>query len=181
MGFLTGTFLVFLLSLTTVPDYPADFAILWPLLVGGDVLHSVAILLANPVTMIITWIIVGVVISPFSTTRWNTSRTTLWLGVYIAIATLSSSLLQDSSLWTGDRDARNLFLVAEFIVSLIIAQIALLSGIPFSEYIIRKKRGSDPPIPEEIKTECECGAVFSSKPILCAICGRKLDYGESDS
>ena len=181
MGFLVGAFLAVLLSPITVPDYPVEFSTLWPLLVGGDILHSGTILLANPVVLISIWLTVGVVISPFSTTRWNTIRTTIWLGVFVASTTLSSSLLQDASLWTGDRDARNLFLVMEFIVSLIVVQISLVTAVPLSEIIVRRRRGADPPIPEEIKTVCECGAVFSSKPILCAVCGRELNQGEGDS
>jgi hypothetical protein len=176
-GFLSGTFLSIWLVTSTTPDYPAEIAILWPILVGGDLLHSLALLQANPIIMISIWVVVGVIISPFSTSRWNTIRTSMWMGVIVALTTISSSLLQDPSIWMGDMDARNVFLVSEFAVSLLLAQLSLFSAVPLSEVITNRRKEQDPPIPEEIRTVCECGAVFKSKPVLCAYCGRELNYG----
>ena len=126
---------------------------------------------------ILTWVIVGLVISPFSKKGWNTFRTVLWGGLILGFMSLVSLILLNADFWTSP--TRNIDLLYHFITSILVSLCALPSAIPMTLVIDRIRKQSEMPIPEKIETSCECGAVFKSNPLMCSECGKQLRERES--
>ena len=170
-----STAIVLLLGLAQ-PAYPEPFSVVWFLLAGSSALQST---LFNPLTpmlvvlYIMSWIIIGLVIGPFSKPGWNTVRSALWVGLIHALLALTSLLLLDSEFWGSA--SRNFDLLSQFTISLILSLLTLPSALPTAIIIEKLGRQAEPPIPSKIETICECGAVFKSNPMMCSECGRTLN------
>ena len=126
---------------------------------------------------ILTWVVVGLVISPFSKKGWNTLRTALWGGLFMGILSLVSLILLNADFWTSP--SRNIELLYHFVVSILVSFSALPSAIPATIVIERIRKQSEEPIPEKIETSCDCGAIFNSNPLICSECGTQLRELES--
>lgn len=170
-----STAIVIMLGLAQ-PAYPEPFSMIWFLLAGSSALQST---LFNPLTpivvvlYIVSWVIIGLVIGPFSRPGWNTVRSALWVGLIHAILALISLLFLDSEFWGSAN--RNIDLLSQFMTSLILAILTLPSAFPTAMIVDRLGRQAEPPIPSRIETVCECGAVFKSNPMICSECGRTLN------
>ncbi|MHA2119028.1 MAG: hypothetical protein ACW98J_08910, partial [Candidatus Thorarchaeota archaeon] len=93
--------LVFMLS-QSQPAYPPEVASIWVLLAGSYSLSQSYLALFNPLVVVsymLVWLIMGLVIAPFSKSGWNTVRTAVWTGVWISIWTLTSTLLLNPAFW----------------------------------------------------------------------------------
>jgi len=167
--------IVILLGLAQ-PAYPDPFNMIWFLLAGSSALQST---LFNPLTpmlvvlYIVSWVIIGLVIGPFSKPGWNTVRSALWVGLIHAVLALMSLLFLDSEFW--DSASRNFDLLSQFVMSLILSVLTLPSALPIAMIVDRLGRQAEPLIPSKIETICECGAVFKSNPLICSECGRTLN------
>ncbi|MGY5855957.1 MAG: hypothetical protein RTS72_05105 [Candidatus Thorarchaeota archaeon] len=170
-----STVIVILLGLAQ-PAYPDPFSLVWFLLAGSSALQSTLFHPLTPMLVIlylISWIIIGLVIGPFSKPGWNTVRSALWVGLIHALLALISLLFLDSEFWGSA--SRNFDLLSQFAASLILSLLALPSAFPISMIIDKLGRQAEPPIPSKIETICECGAVFKSNPMICSECGRTLN------
>jgi len=94
--------------------------------------------------------------------------------VFISVFAIASTFLLEPSLWTGDRDARNIYLVLQFAGGIACSLLSLVSSIPLTTLLQKARREADVPPPIKIETVCQCGAVFKSAPLMCAECGRSL-------
>ena len=170
-----STVIVILLGLAQ-PAYPDPFSRIWFLLAGSSALQST---LFNPLTpmlvvlYIVSWVIIGLVIGPFSKPGWNTVRSALWVGLIHAVLALMSLLFLDSEFWGSA--SRNFDLLSQFVLSLILSVLTLPSALPTAMIVDRVGRQAEPQIPSKIETICECGAVFKSNPLICSECGRTLN------
>jgi len=172
-----GSFLLAILLGIPEPIYPEPFNIAWMLLAGSEALAATASLGLTSVIIpyLITWLVVGFLIGPFSRVGWNTLRSTLWVGFVLAIFALASELLLNPGFWILEVNPdRNYDLLILFISSLIIALLSLPTALASSYLTNRLGQQAEPEVPIKIETICECGAVFKSKPMLCAECGRSL-------
>ena len=166
--------IVYLLGLTQ-PLYPEPFSMFWILLEGSSALQTTFSLIFNPsytLGCIISWIIIGLIIGPFSKAGWNTVRSTMWVGLIIAIISLASMLLLHPAFW--GLSSRNVELLYQFASSMLTALLSLPSAIPTALIVNKLSQQSELPVPTKIETKCECGAVFQSKPMMCSECGRSL-------
>lgn len=176
LAVIVGSIVIVILLGLAQPAYPEPFSMIWFLLAGSSALQST---LSNPLTPMIvvlyisSWVIIGLVIGPFSKPGWNTVRSALWVGLIHAIFALISLLLLDSAFWGSA--SRNLDLLSQFIISLILSILTLPSALPTAMIVDRLGRQAEPPIPSKIETVCECGAVFKSNPMICSECGRTLN------
>jgi len=174
VGSLFGTFFAttFFMHPTS---YPEPFNIAYFVLNGAYVLEqTIQTILAGEylLEILIIWIAIGVVISPFSRSEMNAIRTCLWLGVMIASLAVASVLLTDSGFWTSPD--RNITLLLIYLSTVIVAFLPLITAVPIA-LVVKKIRKEEEIIPpSKIETVCECGAVFRSIPLICAECGRKL-------
>jgi len=179
IGSIVGAwFLVMLLAVEPVP-YPIPFDSIWILLAGCQNLQQTVPHLLDPDTTVgflVTWIVIGAVIAPFSKSYWNAVRTSVWTGVMIGVLSLSSILVLDPAFWTSP--SRNWDLVVLFGTSIIVGLLSLIAALPSVRLIDLALRETERPPPEAIQAVCECGAVFKSRPLLCSECGRRL--GESE-
>jgi len=179
LGALLGSCLiVWLLALPRIL-YPNPFDMIWFLLAGSAALQTTAAGLLNVSTTLVyftVWLIIGLAIIPFSKSNWNSLRTSMWTGVFLALFTTMSVVLLDSLFWTSA--ARNARLIEFFATCLLFAPLALAAAVPVRVSVIRLRR-KEAQIPENIETVCECGAVFKSKPMLCSECGRVLAASDS--
>lgn len=169
-----STLIVMLLSLPQ-PAYPEPSGVVWFILLGSSTLQSTFSYILNPSVVfayLVSWIVVGLIIGPFSNAGWNTIRSALWVGLIHAILALASLLLLNPAFWGAP--SRNFDLLYQFTTSLFVSLLALPSALPTAMLIRRIRKKSDPPVPIKIETTCECGAVFKSKPMLCSECGRQL-------
>ena len=179
MATLIGSALLILLLNQSQPAYPHEVASLWVLLAGSYSLSQSYAALFNPLTLgsyILVWLIMGLVIAPFSKSGWNAVRTAVWTGVWISIWALTSILLLNPAFWSDA--SRNWTLLLLFTSTIVAANITLLSAYPITRLIKMAHRERELPIPEKIETICECGAVFKSKPLVCSECGRT--FSEED-
>ncbi|TFG34697.1 hypothetical protein EU527_01870 [Candidatus Thorarchaeota archaeon] len=170
--------IVVLLGLSEV-EYPAPYDIVWFILEGNNALQSTfqGLLTTSYIpAYIITWVIVGIIITPFSKRGWNTVRSALWVGIIQGIFTLLSIVLVSPEFW--DSPTRNISLIYKFALSVIVSLSSLISAYPLSILIERVRRQKEPPIPNKIETRCICGAVFKSNPLICSECGTILRYSE---
>lgn len=160
------------------PPYPEPFSMIWFFLIGSSSLQSTFsnILDSSVVLMYMgSWVIIGLIIGPFSKAGWNTVRSAVWVGLIHAILALASLLLLDPSFWDITiNPARNIELLYQFATSFLVALLALPSALLSAMIINRLRKQIDPPVPIKIETICECGAVFKSKPMLCSQCGKRL-------
>ena len=173
-----GSTVITLMLGLSQPLYPEPFTSIWFFLLGSSTLQStLSVLLDSNVvfTYLVAWVLIGLIIGPFSRVGWNTVRSTLWVGLIHAIFALSSLLLLDPSFWDVTiNPARNIDLLYQFATSSIVALFALPSALLSAMIINRLRRQIDTPIPTKIETVCKCGAVFKSKPILCSECGTRF-------
>ena len=177
LAVVVGSFLLAILLGLPDPVYPEPFNIAWMLLVGSEALAATASLSLTSVIVpyLITWLIIGFLIGPFSRAGWNTFRSVLWVGFVLAILALASELLLNPGFWILEVNPdRNYDLLILFISSLIIALLSLPTALVSSYLTNRLGQQAEPEVPIKIETICECGAVFKSKPMLCAECGRSL-------
>jgi hypothetical protein len=178
LGVLVGSYVLVVTVPIAQPSYPALYDSMWILLAGCQALQSTIQqfgALENILWFIITWLVIGVIASPFSDSKWNAVRTSVWVGILITLFSLASLLLINPEFWYSE--TRNWELLLQLIVSILTSFISLLSSIPSVMLIIKIKEGSEAPLPQKIETICECGAVFKSRPMICSECGKKLyDY-----
>ncbi|MFW9768745.1 MAG: hypothetical protein ACFFF9_06725 [Candidatus Thorarchaeota archaeon] len=175
MAVVVGSTLIVWLTNLTQPTYPEPFDVIWMLLIGSSTLQSTLSFITdvnNVLAFLASWIVIGVIIGPFSKFGWNTVRSVLWVGFIHAILSLASLLLLNPAFW--EMSSRNFELLYQFATSMIVALLALPSALLSALLIKRIRTQTDPPIPVKIETICECGAVFKSRPMLCSECGRKL-------
>ena len=170
-----STVIVILLGIAQ-PAYPEPFSMVWFLLAGSSALQST---LFNPLAPMLvglyisSWLIIGLVIGPFSKPGWNTVRSAIWVGLIHAVLALISLLFLDSEFW--DSASRNFDLLSQFVTSLILSLLTLPSALPTALIVDRLGRQAESPIPSKIETICECGAIFKSNPLICSECGRTLN------
>jgi len=185
IGIIIGSFsLVTLAGLnSSQPPIPDPFNTLWFLLNGSWVFQSTLQELFNQTlvtSLLLSWLIIGIVISPFSRKGWNLLRSTLWVGVFLAIFALMFQIFENPSFWDVNLNpTRNYDLLFQFITSIIVSLFALPSAIPITLVIEKAQQTKDPPIPNKIETICDCGAVYKSKPLICSECGRILRTPEN--
>ncbi|MGY5857916.1 MAG: hypothetical protein RTU63_01000 [Candidatus Thorarchaeota archaeon] len=180
IGILIGS--VTIVILLSIPDtmYSWPYSSMWFILGGSSALKSSFDGFLNQSTIlgyILTWVIVGLVISPFSKKGWNTLRTALWGGLILGILSLASVILLNADFWTSP--TRNIDLLYHFVISILVSFCAIPSAIPTTIVIDRIRKQSEEPIPEKIETSCDCGAVFKSNPLICSECGKQLREHES--
>jgi hypothetical protein len=177
MAVIIGSTIIVILFGLTQPAYPEPFNMVWFLLAGSSALQSS---LFNPLTpvlvvlYIVSWLIIGIVIGPFSKPGWNTVRSALWVGLIHAVFALISLLFLDSEFWGSA--SRNFDLLSQFGTSLMLSILTLPSAVPTAMIFDRLGRQAEPPVPSKIETTCECGAVFKSNPIICSECGRTVNF-----
>lgn len=175
IGVLLGAFAIVVLGGVVNPTYSWPYSTIWIILSGSSVLKSTIDGISDPSTIlgyILTWIIIGVVVAPFSKKGWNTLRSAIWVGIILGILSLASVLLLNPDYWTSP--TRNLDLVYHFVMSISISLFAIPSAVPTTLVIHRLRKQAEAPIPEKIETSCECGAVFKSNPLICSECGKQL-------
>jgi hypothetical protein len=180
IGLLIGSVTIVLLLGIPDPVYSWPYSSMWFILGGSSALKSSIDGFLNPSMVlgyILTWVIVGLVISPFSKKGWNTLRTALWGGLFLGILSLVSVILLDATYWTSP--TRNIDLLYHFVTSILVSLCAIPSSIPATIVIDRIRKQSEEPIPEKIETSCECGAIFKSNPLICSECGKQLRERES--
>lgn len=160
------------------PAYPEPFNTIWFILDGSWSLQSTIQGLFNYPTAaayLISWIIIGMIIAPFSRKGWNTLRSALWVGVFLAIFALISLLLKNPSFWdVALNPMRNYALVIQFAMSMVASLFVMISALPITAAVEMVRRTAEPPIPGKIETVCQCGAVFKSNPLICSECGAIL-------
>ncbi len=118
------------------------------------------------------WAIAGIAIALFSTSKADSIRTMLWSGGCVFILLIVGVFILDPAYWNSTD--RNLFLLIWLVRSVLTAPVALVSAIPL--IVLRKKlvHEEETAPPEKIETSCVCGAIFKSKPLMCAECGRQM-------
>lgn len=157
------------------PIFSWPFSSVWFILSGSSALNATFENILDSELIIgyfVVWIIIGLIIAPFSKKGWNTLRTTLWAGFILGIFSLANLLLENPDFWTSP--TRNLELVYHFLTSIFVSLLAIPSAIPTTIAKERLMRQAEDPIPDKIETTCECGAVFKSNPLICSECGRQL-------
>lgn len=180
IGIIIGSFsLVTLAGLnSSQPPLPDPFKALWFLLNGSWVFQSTLQELFNQslvTSLLLSWLIIGIVISPFSRKGWNLLRSVLWVGVLLTIFALMFQILENPSFWDVNLNpTRNYDLLFQLVTSIVVCLFALPSAIPITIAIEKVQQTKDPPIPDKIETKCECGAVYKSIPLICSECGRTL-------
>lgn len=175
LGSIIGAIVIVVLLNLAQPAYPSPYDTIWFLFEGSSALQSTVQGLFDLNTIsayIITWLVIGVCISPLSRRGWNTVRSVVWIGIIQGIFALVSLLFYNPGFW--ELPTRNFSLVYQFSTSLVVSLLALLSAYPLSILIQRVRRQSETPIPDKIETRCVCGAVFKSNPIICSECGAVL-------
>ena len=172
VGALLGSSVIVILLALPPTEYPSPIGtsrLTMPVASATGLLSSTTWIL-----YVMVWIAIGLVTAPFAKSEWNAVRTALWVGVFISIFAVSSALLLDPSLWTLDRDARNVYLALQFASGIGYSLLSLVSAIPLAILLQKARRKADVPPPIKIETICECGAIFKSAPLMCAECGRVL-------
>jgi hypothetical protein len=178
-AFIGSWLLVFILNLSQ-PAYPQELIFLWGFLTGSQYLSHTYTVLSDPFTLVsylLVWLIMGLIVAPFSKSGWNSVRTAIWAGVWISIWAVTSILLLNPEFWSDPN--RNWSLLILFTSTIMTASITLLSAYPVTRIIRLAFRERELPIPERIEARCQCGAVFKSKPIVCSECGRTFSYEHS--
>lgn len=160
------------------PAYPEPFNMIWFILDGSWALQSTIQGLFNFPTAaayLISWVIIGTIIAPFSRKGWNTLRSALWVGVFLTIFALISQLLRDPLFWDiALNPMRNYAIVYQSAISMVASLFVMITALPITAAIERMRGTAEPPIPVKIETVCQCGAVFKSNPLICSECGAIL-------
>ncbi len=180
LGAVLGASLISYLIAPNPRVYPDPFGLLGFLLDGSRILEiTFEIFLTNGqvLEIIVTWLVIGIILFPFSKTASNTIRTSLWLGVVLATFSIASILLTDAGFWSSPE--RNVALLMLYVRLIISSLLPLLSAVPLVWIGKRIRKESETVAPAKIETTCECGAVFKSKPMICALCGRTLIQSSS--
>ncbi|TFF92087.1 hypothetical protein EU545_02040 [Candidatus Thorarchaeota archaeon] len=175
IGVVVGTASLVLLLGVTPPIYPEPFQAMAFLLFGGELLEeTIPAILSIPemVPYLATWLLIGAIISVFSQRGWNTVRSVLWVAFISGLLSLVSTVLILPSFWSSP--SRNLDLIILFSRMILVSMLTLPSAYPLTLLKERMRRRAEKPIPKAIESQCECGAVFRSNPILCSECGRIL-------
>ncbi|MFX1266073.1 MAG: hypothetical protein ACFFCK_01490 [Promethearchaeota archaeon] len=178
-GSVTGAWLLVILLAPDPVPYPSPFDTVWILLAGCERLQQSVPHLLDPNTIVaylVSWLAIGVIIAPFSKSHWNAVRTSVWVGVIIGILSLTSILVLDPAFWASA--SRNWDVVVLFSTSIIVGLLSLVTALPLVKLISLAQRETKLPPPESIRTTCECGAVFKSRPMLCSECGRHFNDRE---
>jgi len=175
LGTVIGAVLIVILLGPSQPSYPAPYDKVWFIFAGSNALQTTPyglLKFSTSITFLITWIVIGIIIAPFSKKGWNTVRSAIWIGIFQGIVVLASLLLTNPEFWSAS--TRNLELVYIFATSLLVSLCSLISAYPMSILLVRARKQSEAPIPQMIETRCQCGAVFKSKPLICSECGTVL-------
>jgi hypothetical protein len=178
-GIIIGSFVIVTLASIPKPPYPSPYDALWILLAGCQALQITGqqlLTVEHIPWYIITWLLVGIVTSPFSDSHWSAVRTATWVGVLITLFALVSLLLLNPAFWLSD--TRNWELVIQLATSVVTSFLSLISSVPLVLLISKIQQQSEPPVPEKIETICECGAIFKSRPLICSECGKVLHNRE---
>ncbi len=174
-GAIIGAIMITSLLGLAQPNYSPPYDMVWFIFIGSSALHSTLsglLDITSTAAYLITWLVLGIIIAPFSKRGWNIVRSALWIGIILGILKLGSVLLVNPEFWTAA--TRNLNLVYIFSTALLISLLSLMSAAPLSIILDRYKKQSEPPIPDKIETRCQCGAVFKSNPLICSECGAVL-------
>jgi hypothetical protein len=180
LGIVVGSYLIVALVGLSPPEppYPSPLNLIWAIFVGSQALKSTLQTIFQgqvAVLYLATWLLIGLVIAPFSRKGWNTVRTAVWVGVTLAIMALIGQLFENPTYWDITLNPlRNYDLIYQFSISLVTSLLTLLSAIPLTIAIDRARQTGELPIPEKIETRCNCGAVFKSSPLICSECGAIL-------
>ncbi|MFX1560246.1 MAG: hypothetical protein ACFFBL_06645 [Promethearchaeota archaeon] len=180
IAIIIGSFAIMHLLGLGEPSYPEPFNLIGFLLAGSNALQNTLfgpLTIALVVQYIAVWLLIGLIIGPFSKAGWNTVRSALWAGLMLAIFALVSLLLLDPDFWSSE--TRNFDLLSQFVTSMILSALTLPTALPTAMLFDRLGQQAEPPIPTGIETVCECGAVFKSNPLLCSECGRTLKSGDN--
>ncbi|MFW9907108.1 MAG: hypothetical protein ACFFEF_00925 [Candidatus Thorarchaeota archaeon] len=137
-------------------------------------METPGILLAGvqSIRIVLLWFCVGIITAPFARSEWNQVRSLVYVGVILGILSLSGMLLQDPSFWA--MADRNYVLLLMFVSGTVSSLISLIAALPLVLAFKQIRKSADIAPPDGIETVCECGTVFKSKPMLCAVCGRIL-------
>lgn len=177
---MAGSITLVLLLGATPPTYPSPFDQISYLLSGARLLLDTVpgfTSVGTVVPYVLSWLLIGVIASIFSTRGWNTVRTLLWSSLVSGLlVVISEALLND--FWNSP--SRNLDLVVLFGQMATFSMIALLTAYPLTLIKEMALRKSEDPIPDRVETTCECGAVFRSNPLICSECGRILREKSTD-
>jgi hypothetical protein len=185
IGFIVGSYsLVYLAGVfPPQPSYPEPFSTIWFLFSGSWAFLSTLQEIFNQSvigSLLISWLIIGIVIAPFSQKGWNVLRSTLWVGCFLFIFAVIFQILENPFFWDVSLNpTRNYDLLFQFITFQVVSLFALPSAIPISIVIERVRQTGESPLPNHIETVCECGAVFKSNPLICSECGRILRRPEN--
>lgn len=180
---LLGSYLAVALMQVSVPEYPSPFDTIGFLIAGGATLNSAISVILNSnviITYISIWFIAGIIAGIFSVSEGNTIRTALWIGGIIGVLSVLSAFLQNPSMWFGDMVERNSFLLAQFIQAIPTALLSVPTAVLVAHIKGKLLTETEPEPPKQIRTVCECGAIYKSKPMLCAECGRVLHGSDTD-
>lgn len=175
IAIMTGSVIIVILHNIQNPVFSWPYSSVWFILSGCSTLNATFQNILEPELIfgyILTWIIIGLLLVPFSKKGWNTLRTSLWAGFFLGMFSLISLFLENPNFWTSP--TRNLELVFHFLTAVLVSLLALPSAIPATMIKERILRQAEDPIPDKIETSCECGAVFKSNPLICSECGRQL-------
>jgi hypothetical protein len=173
-----GSMLLTYASGIVPPAYPEPFQALGFLLFGSTMLGESLSGFLNTASVgsyIATWLVIGAVVALFSQRGWNTIRTLLWVALISGLLSLASKVLLEPAFWDLIlTPTRNLQILGLFAMMVVVSLVALPIAYPLTIVKERAMRESEPPIPDQIETVCECGAVFRSNPLICSECGRTL-------
>ncbi len=176
VGALLGGYFLWLTVTTTPYIWPESFSSIGFLFEGAFLISLYAFpnLLNNLILFMVSWIIVGIVVALFSSSSLNSIRTSLWTGVVVFLFIVGGRLLLEPSFWEDSQ--RNFFLLEWFLRCAITSLLALVSSIPTSILRTRITSSGEAIPPPKIETVCTCGAVYKSRPLICAECGKQLVY-----
>jgi hypothetical protein len=184
LGVAIGSYLIVALVGFSPPEpaYPSPLNLIWAVFIGSQALRSTLQTIFQgqiAVLYLVTWLLIGLVIAPFSRKGWNTVRTAVWVGVTLAIMALVGQLFENPTYWDITLNPlRNYDLIYQFSISIVTSLLTLLSAIPLTMVIDKARQTGELPIPEKIETRCNCGAVFKSNPLICSECGATLRQPE---
>ena len=182
---MVGGSLLIAVFLSPTPNvYPVPIDVLWFLLGAGEALQETFLMILDPnttVIVILLWVLMGGICGVASKSRWNTVRTILWLALLITIFYLVSVFVLDPSLWLADIASRNIMIILAFVNSVLTSLLALVGAIPVVSLVSMLQAEGRAQPPDKIETICDCGAVFRSRPLICAECGKALKHEGDDN
>ena len=147
-GIIVGSFAIVNFIQVSKPLYPPPYDILWILFAGSQALQLTGQQLLDiekTLGYIVTWLIIGVVASPFSNSRWSTVRTAFWIGVFITLFALVSILLLNPAFWLSE--TRNWELLIQFVTSILTSFLSMISSLPLVMLLLKIKERSESPVP----------------------------------